>query len=211
MSLRFMALDALKALVIDSIGLGAEAEFPPPLDPLGPADNASKESWSLLSLLEVGWHMDTAAWKILRPPSHLSSRIFCTVSIVDTDVGSDSRVVTMFLMDSKSHCKILGKISWGRKDIIITATSFFLPDATWGRAWVPKPKIHKICFINDPLGQTHSRASSEHCLLLFCFSRFEKWGRTDMCENNDLYRPWLWVGQVDQQNMLHQWSTRLGQ
>ena len=33
--------------------------------------------------------------------------------------------------------------------------------------------------INDPLGQTHSHASREHCFLLFCFSRFEKWGRTD--------------------------------
>ena len=33
--------------------------------------------------------------------------------------------------------------------------------------------------INDPLGQTHGHASSEHCFLLFCFSRFEKWGRTD--------------------------------
>ena len=32
--------------------------------------------------------------------------------------------------------------------------------------------------INDPLGQTHSLASSEHCFLLFCFARFEKWGRT---------------------------------
>ena len=31
---------------------------------------------------------------------------------------------------------------------------------------------------NDPLGQTHSHASSEHCFLLFCFSRFKKWGRT---------------------------------
>ena len=42
----------------------------------------------------------------------------------------------------------------------------------------------------DPLGQTHSHASSKHCFLLFCFSRFEKWGRTDnMCENNDPYRP----------------------
>ena len=28
---------------------------------------------------------------------------------------------------------------------------------------------------------------------------FEKLGRTDdMCENNDPFRPWLWVGRVDQ-------------
>ena len=32
--------------------------------------------------------------------------------------------------------------------------------------------------INDPLGQTHNHASSEHCFLLFCFSIFEQWGRT---------------------------------
>ena len=41
---------------------------------------------------------------------------------------------------------------------------------------------------NDPFGQTHSHASSEYCFLLFCFSRFEKWGRTDnICENNYPY------------------------
>ena len=33
---------------------------------------------------------------------------------------------------------------------------------------------------NDPLGQTHSQASSEHCFQLFCFARFEKWGRKDV-------------------------------
>ena len=32
--------------------------------------------------------------------------------------------------------------------------------------------------INDPLGQIHSLASSDHCFLLFCFARFEKWWRT---------------------------------
>ena len=40
-------------------------------------------------------------------------------------------------------------------------------------------RTDKTGVINDPLGQTHSHASSEHCVLLFCFSRFEKWGRTD--------------------------------
>ena len=34
------------------------------------------------------------------------------------------------------------------------------------------------CVINDPLGQTHSLASSEHCFVLNLFC-FEKWGRTD--------------------------------
>ena len=37
---------------------------------------------------------------------------------------------------------------------------------------------------------------------LFCFARFwkvRKGGRTDdMCENNDPYRSWLWVGRVNQ-------------
>ena len=36
-------------------------------------------------------------------------------------------------------------------------------------------KKDKTDVINDPLGQTHSLASSEHCFLLFCFARFEKW------------------------------------
>ena len=45
-------------------------------------------------------------------------------------------------------------------------------------AYKQKITIHKTGVINDPLGQTHSHASSEHCFLLFCFSRFEKWGRT---------------------------------
>ena len=38
---------------------------------------------------------------------------------------------------------------------------------------------NKTDVINDPLGQTHSLASSEHCFLMFCFARSEKWGRTD--------------------------------
>ena len=41
-------------------------------------------------------------------------------------------------------------------------------------------RIHKTGVINDPLGQTHSHASREHCFLLFCFARFEKWGRMDI-------------------------------
>ena len=54
----------------------------------------------------------------------------------------------------------------------------------------------QIGVINDPLGQTHSLASSGHWFVLL---DFEKWGRTDdMRENNDPYRPWLWVGRVDQ-------------
>ena len=37
----------------------------------------------------------------------------------------------------------------------------------------------KTGVINDPLGQTHSHASSEHGFLLFCFARSVKRGRTD--------------------------------
>ena len=46
--------------------------------------------------------------------------------------------------------------------------------------------LYKTGVINDPLGQTHSQASSEHCFLLFYFSRDGRTdGRTDnMCENN---------------------------
>ena len=71
-------------------------------------------------------------------------------------------------------------------------------------------KTNKTGVINDPLGQTHSHASSEHCFLLFCFSRFEKWGWMDvqtynMCENNDPYRPWLWIGRVDQNCRVNRW------
>ena len=45
--------------------------------------------------------------------------------------------------------------------------------------------------INDPLGQTQSHASSEH-YFLYCFVFLDLKsgdGRTDMCENNDPYRP----------------------
>ena len=44
--------------------------------------------------------------------------------------------------------------------------------------------------------QIHSLASSEHCFhfnFVFCFARFEKWGRTD-----GHYWLWLWVSWVDQ-------------
>ena len=39
--------------------------------------------------------------------------------------------------------------------------------------------LNKAEVINDPLGQPHSLASSDYSYLLFCFARFEKWGRTD--------------------------------
>ena len=37
---------------------------------------------------------------------------------------------------------------------------------------------YKTGVIKNPLGQTHSLTSSNHCFL-FCFARFEKWGRTN--------------------------------
>ena len=53
---------------------------------------------------------------------------------------------------------------------------------------------HKTGVINDPLGQTHSLASSEHCFRLK-FVLFSKVGTDadvqmdDTCKNNDPYRP----------------------
>ena len=63
-----------------------------------------------------------------------------------------------------------------------------------------KSEVQDGCVINDTLGQTHSLASNEHYFRL----KFVVWkvgtdGRTDnTCKNNDSYRPWLWVGLVDQ-------------
>ena len=59
------------------------------------------------------------------------------------------------------------------------------------------------CAINDPLGHTHIHASSDHysSLNFFLYCEVLKSGdwRTDnTCENRDHYRPWLWVGLVDQ-------------
>ena len=62
---------------------------------------------------------------------------------------------------------------------------------------ISQNKINKTCVINDPLGQTHSPTSSDHFFnrRLFCFIWKSGEGRTDqnMCENNDHYRPGLWV------------------
>ena len=52
-------------------------------------------------------------------------------------------------------------------------------------------KLFKTGVINDLLDQTHSHASSEHCFLLFCFSRFEKWGRTYGQTDNMIVRKQL--------------------
>ena len=60
---------------------------------------------------------------------------------------------------------------------------------------VVKTTEYKTGVINDPLGQTHSHASSDHCFLLFCFSRFEKWGWTDgQHVRKQLYLPALTLG-----------------
>ena len=46
-----------------------------------------------------------------------------------------------------------------------------------------KINVNKTGVINDPLGQTHSLASREHCFVLL-----DLWGRTDdMCKNDDPY------------------------
>ena len=73
------------------------------------------------------------------------------------------------------------------------------------RSSVCKPTTlpQDMCAINDPLGQTHSPASSDHYsrlkFVLFC-DNMEKWGRTygNMWENNDHYRPGLGISLVDQ-------------
>ena len=66
---------------------------------------------------------------------------------------------------------------------------------------------NKTCVFNDPLGQTHSPTSSDHYFHETCaLQYFEQWGRTygrgrtygNLYENNDHYRPGLWVGRVDQ-------------
>jgi hypothetical protein len=58
MSLRFMALELMTD---ENDSMGSEL----------PALGLSRSE----SLLDVGWHMETAVWKMLRPPSHRSSRI----------------------------------------------------------------------------------------------------------------------------------------
>ena len=54
--------------------------------------------------------------------------------------------------------------------------------------------------INDPLGHTHSPGSGDHnshaTFVLFC--DILKTG-----ENNDYYRPGLWVGRADKKNITH--------
>jgi hypothetical protein len=35
---------------------------------------------------------------------------------------------------SRSHCSIFGRTICGTNEMTMTATSFFLPDPTWGRA-----------------------------------------------------------------------------
>ena len=64
MSLKFMALELLLMTELKASMVSAAAG----------TELSRGES---LSLLEVGWHMDTAVWKMLRPPSQRSSRIDC--------------------------------------------------------------------------------------------------------------------------------------
>ena len=49
-------------------------------------------------------------------------------------------------------------------------------------------------------------------LICFVSLDFEEYGRTDnMCENNYHYRPWLWVGRVNQENRTVVFNDPLGQ
>ena len=56
---------------------------------------------------------------------------------------------------------------------------------------------YKTGVINDLLGQTHNPASSDHYIHLEIVL-FSKILTDDMCENSDHYRPWSWVGLVNQ-------------
>ena len=73
-------------------------------------------------------------------------------------------------------------------------------------------KIHKIDVVNDSLSQIHSPPSSDHyfylrnvwlCLLL------KSTDEHDICENSDHYRPWLWIGRVDQLIFFRKWPGDL--
>ena len=69
-------------------------------------------------------------------------------------------------------------------------------------------KIQEMCAIFDPLDQTFSPTCSNHysrfIVVLFCEilkmgTDGQTWGRTvNMREHSDHYRPWLWVGLMDQ-------------
>ena len=93
----------------------------------------------------------------------------------------------------------------------LTARKYFISSLTslhpnWDKfKMMTRLKENKTGVINDPLGQTNNLASSEHCFRLkfVLFWKVGTDGRTDgrtddMCRNNDHYRPWLWVGLVDQ-------------
>ena len=47
----------------------------------------------------------------------------------------------------------------------IRIMSFYLESNRWPKSWLNNivNKLYKTGVINDPLGQTHSHASSEHC------------------------------------------------
>ena len=70
---------------------------------------------------------------------------------------------------------------WAQTDnvriILVITTDHYCCSAEWIKKIRGKKRTNKTGVINDPLVQTHSHASSEHCCL-FCFSRFDKWGRT---------------------------------
>ena len=80
------------------------------------------------------------------------------------------------------------------------STLFMSENLTKRNSFWPSIKInrYKTGIINDPLGQTYSLASSEHCFLLFCFTRFESMvGRTDVQKNQ------LKTARVDQFVRMH--------
>ena len=67
---------------------------------------------------------------------------------------------------------------------------------------IEKDNKYKTGVIDDPLGRP-TVSPVANIVFAFVLLGYEKWrrmdGRTDdMCKNYDPYRPWLWVGRVDQ-------------
>ena len=85
-----------------------------------------------------------------------------------------------------------------------------------GKSWLPcklqndpleNKKWYKTWVIHDPLGKTHSPSSSDRGFQLKFALLWKVGTRTYvqteyMCENSYHYRPWLWVGRVDQLHLL---------
>ena len=99
-------------------------------------------------------------------------------------------------------CKLSVTISW-HEAFVHVGLGYNVSDSL--SDWMRERKKNKTGVINDPLGQTHT-VSPVANIVFCCFvlpDLKSADGRTDertdnICENNDYYRPWLWVRRVDQ-------------